>query len=162
TSSLPSGPSSLYRPQFWRLGLVLVRLMPQAFCYWLSRTFAGLYYTLASHRRRVVIENLGPALGNDQALAREKARQLFGNFAFKVIDLWRYEAGISIQHLLGQNSGWDHFEAARAQKRGVLVVTAHLRNWEFGAPWLARLGVELQVITLAEPGQGFTELRKAS
>jgi lauroyl/myristoyl acyltransferase len=157
-----SRPSSLYRPEFWRIGLGLVRFFPQGFAAWLSRSLAGLYWLLARHRRRVVIENFAPALGRDSKLAEKKARRLFDYFALKLVDLWRYEAGLPIDHLLGQNSGWEHFKAAQAQKRGVLVVTPHLGNWEFGAPWLARLGVQLQVITLAEPGQGFTELRKAS
>jgi lauroyl/myristoyl acyltransferase len=38
----------------------------------------------------------------------------------------------------------------------------HLGNWEFGAPWLAQRGVNLQVVTLAEPSEDFTRLRQAS
>src|SRR4029077_2433503 len=48
------------------------------------------------------------------------------------------------------------------EKRGILLVTPHLGNWEFGGPLLTKRGVKLQVITLAEPGRGFTELRQAS
>jgi lauroyl/myristoyl acyltransferase len=42
------------------------------------------------------------------------------------------------------------------------LLTPHLGNWEFGGPLLSKRGVTLQVITLAEPGQKFTELRQAS
>ena len=90
------------------------------------------------------------------------ARRLFHNFAIKLTDLWRFEAGLPIDHLLGEATGWEHLENARAQNRGVLVLTPHLGNWEFGGPWLTRRGIPLQVITFAEPGQGFTELRSAS
>src|SRR4029077_19270240 len=48
------------------------------------------------------------------------------------------------------------------EKRGILLVTPHLGNWEFGGPLLTKRGVKLQVITLAEPGNGLTELRQAS
>ena len=44
----------------------------------------------------------------------------------------------------------------------MLLVTPHLGNWEFGGPLLTRRGVALQVLTLAEPGKDFTELRQAS
>ena len=77
-------------------------------------------------------------------------------------DLWRYESGLSIEHLFGEWSGWEHFAQAQAQKRGILLLTPHLGNWEFGGPLLTQRGVNLQVITLAEPGNGFTELRQAS
>ena len=42
------------------------------------------------------------------------------------------------------------------------MVTPHLGNWEFGAPLLARHGVKLLVVTLAEPQRQLTEIRQAS
>jgi lauroyl/myristoyl acyltransferase len=44
----------------------------------------------------------------------------------------------------------------------VLLLTPHLGNWEFGGPWLTQKGITLQVITMAEPGKNFTQLRQAS
>ena len=67
-----------------------------------------------------------------------------------------------IDELFGDYTGWEHFAAAQSQGRGVLLLTPHLGNWEFGAPWLARRGVALQVITMPEPTQAFTKLRQAS
>src|ERR1019366_10649388 len=46
--------------------------------------------------------------------------------------------------------------------RGILLVMAHLGNWEIGGPLLARRGIKLLVLTQAEPGNGLTELRMAS
>jgi KDO2-lipid IV(A) lauroyltransferase len=56
--------------------------------------------------------------------------------------------------------GWQHFERARAAGRGVLLVTIHLGNWEFGAPLLKMRGVDLHVITQAEPDPRLTDLRQ--
>jgi len=69
---------------------------------------------------------------------------------------------LPMENLLGEATGWEHFANALAQKRGVLLLTPHLGNWEFGGPWLTRRGITLQVITLAEPGETFTQLRQAS
>lgn len=160
--SSPSSPSSLYRSDFWRLGLALVKLLPARTTASLSQVFATIYWLLARHRRAVVIQNLTPALGHDSAKLRPKARALFGQFARKVVDLWRYEAGLEIADLFGRATGWEHFLAAQAQDRGVLLLTPHLGNWEFGGPMLTERGVSLQVLTLAEPGKRFTELRQAS
>jgi KDO2-lipid IV(A) lauroyltransferase len=117
---------------------------------------------LARHRREIVVQNLLPACGREKSRARKIARELFAEFALKLADLWRYEAGLPIDHLFGQHSGWEYFLEAQKQGRGVLLLTPHLGNWEFGAPWLARQGVALQVITMAEPTDDFTKLRQAS
>ena len=157
-----STPSSLYRSEVWKFGLWLVGVLPHGACEALGRALATIYWALAQHRRQVVIENLLPVCQGDAREARRTARQLFKQFALKVADLWRFEAGLTINHLFGPTSGWEHFEAAQAQKRGILLLTPHLGNWEFGGPLLTSRGVALQVITLAEPGENFTELRQAS
>ena len=59
-------------------------------------------------------------------------------------------------------TGWEHFAAAQSTGRGVLLLTPHLGNWEFGAPLLAQRGVKLLVITLAEPHGRLTGIRQAS
>jgi predicted RND superfamily exporter protein/lauroyl/myristoyl acyltransferase len=158
----PSGPSVLYRSGFWSLGLWLARVLSPEICRRLSRLLAGCYWSLARPRREVVIENLLPVLDNDHAAAQRNARALFDQFALKLSDLWRYEAGLPIEELLGEASGWEHFVRAQEQGRGVLLVTPHLGNWEFGGPWLTRRGIALQVVTLAEPDERFTKLRQAA
>jgi predicted exporter/lauroyl/myristoyl acyltransferase len=155
-------PSSLYRPEFWRMGLGIVHFIPRRLCVSLAQFFASVYWIVGRHRRKIVIQNLLPALENNHEAAEKKARELFQNFAVKVIDLWRYEAGLPIANSFGTATGWDHFAGALAQKRGVLLLTPHLGNWEFGGPWLTQKGVSLLVVTLAEPGQNFTQLRQAS
>jgi predicted RND superfamily exporter protein len=157
-----TAPSSLYRSEFWRLGLWVVRVIPRALCLVFAHMVVEVYWLLARRRREIVIENLLPGLQNDRPGAAAKARRLFHQFAVKVVDLWRYEAGLPIQNSFGDATGWEYFASALEQKRGVLLLTPHLGNWEFGGPWLTQKGVPLQVITLAEPGEKFTELRQAS
>ncbi|HEV2391851.1 MAG TPA: lysophospholipid acyltransferase family protein [Verrucomicrobiae bacterium] len=159
---LVSTPSSLYRPEIWRLGLRLARVLPRNACAGLGRFCAGLYWMLARRRREVVLQNLLPVLEGNRAAAQRTAQRLFQQFALKVTDLWRYESGLSIDDLFGETTGWEHFVQAKSHHGGVLVVTVHLGNWEFGGPLLTRRGVALQVLTLAEPGRGFTKLRQDS
>jgi lauroyl/myristoyl acyltransferase len=155
-------PSSLYRAEFWRMGLGLVRFVPRSVCVFFSRIAADIYWFIARGRREVVIQNLLPAVNNDRAVAKKKAKELIRGFAIKIVDLWRYETGLPIENTFGHATGWEHFENALAQKRGVLLLTPHLGNWEFGGPWLTQKGIKLQVITMAEPGKNFTQLRQAS
>jgi len=155
-------PSSLYGSGTWRLGLLLVGALPHAWAVKIGRLFADAYWFLAPHRREILIQNLLPVLGNDRPAATLASRRLVRNFSVKLLDLWRYEAGLPIEHLFGEYTGWDRFGLALAEKRGVLLLTPHLGNWEFGGPWLTQKGFTLQVVTLAEPGNGFTRLRQQS
>jgi KDO2-lipid IV(A) lauroyltransferase len=101
-------------------------------------------------------------VGNNPEAAHRVARRLRANFSKKLIDLWRYEAGLPIGDLLGPTVGWEHYLRARDSGRGVLLVTPHLGNWELGGPRFVREGTRLQVITLEEPGGGLTAIRQAA
>jgi KDO2-lipid IV(A) lauroyltransferase len=155
-------PSSLYRAEFWRMGLGFVHFVPRRVCLMFGRALANIYWLLTPRRREILIQNLLPALNNDRIAATRKAKELIHGFAIKVVDLWRYEAGLPIENAFGHATGWERFENALAQKRGVLLLTPHLGNWEFGGPWLTQKGITLQVVTMQEPGKNFTQLRQAS
>ena len=153
-------PSSLYRSELWVLGVKVVRTLPDWLCKHLTRCLAAVYWFAAKHRREVVIQNLLPVFGGDLSASRQAARNLFRNFAFKLIDLWRYEGGMSIQHMLGSDDGWENMVRAANEKRGVLLLSPHLGNWEFGGPWLTERGLDFHVITLQEPGESLTNFRR--
>jgi uncharacterized protein len=158
---LPSSPSSLYRGHFWRAGLFLARTLPRSLALGLGNLFATVYWLVAAHRRAVVEHNLAPAL-SDATAPNKTSKALFHQFSRKLVDLWRFEAGLSFNGLLTNATGWEYFQQAQAQQRGVLLLTPHLGNWEFGGPMLTQRGVALQVLTLAEPGREFTRMRQAS
>lgn len=43
--------------------------------------------------------------------------------------------------------GWDILEAARAEGKGVIIVTGHLGNWEYGGAYVAARGVPFDAVT---------------
>jgi predicted exporter/lauroyl/myristoyl acyltransferase len=152
-------PSSLYRAGLWLIGMHTVRLLPNAVSLRLGKLLANLYCALVPARREVVISNLQPIVG-DRKAAERSARELFQQFSLKLIDLWRFESGQPVKTLFSELIGWEHFTAAQKRGKGVLMVTPHLGNWEFGGPLLIERGIKLHVVTLIEPGAGFTELRQ--
>jgi KDO2-lipid IV(A) lauroyltransferase len=119
--------------RFWpRLGAAL-----GALAYWL-----GL-------RRRVSLEGLLRAFpekspAERRALARAAYAQL-GQSLGEILAVRR----LSDQALekLVRFEGWDRYEAARAEGRGVVVAVAHFGNWELLARACARRGVPLTAIT---------------
>ena len=160
--SLPQNPSMLYGAMLWRLGLSLARRMPEGGLKNFASSLASAYARLCPRRREVVVRNLTPAFNGSRSAAEECALKLFQQFARKLVDIWRFEAGLPMDNLFADLTGWDHFLTVQKSGRGVLLVTPHLGNWEFGAPLLTQHGFKLHVITLVEPGHGLTELRQAA
>jgi KDO2-lipid IV(A) lauroyltransferase len=155
-------PSSFYRVGLWRLGLAIVRILPA----WLVKRFcvtvAELHFLFGRQRREVVVQNLLPALSGNRSEAEQIARRLYRNFASKLVDLWRVEGGVPVRDWLTDPAGLEIIRAARPRGRGILFITLHLGNWEHGGLLLAEVGIQLTVLTLAEPDDELTKLRMAS
>ena len=154
-------PSVFYRVWLWKTGLVCVRVLPDSVLKSICVSVAEIYYRLRSQRREIVIRNLLPVVG-DRRMAERKAHELFHQFAVKLAELWRFESGVSMNRWLTAGTDWSILESACARKRGVLLLTPHLGNWELGGALLAQRGIKIVILTQAEPGDGLTELRQAS
>jgi KDO2-lipid IV(A) lauroyltransferase len=159
--SPPAAPSSFYRVWLWKLGLIIVRILPTSLCNAIFLCIAAIYCRINPARREVVVQNLLPALQGDRYAAEQTTRRVFRQMALKIADLWRFEAALLRPSWLNEQKDWDRFEAVHARGQGMLLVTPHLGNWELGGPLLAHHGYKLLVLTQPEPG-GLTELRKAS
>ncbi|MGV3771468.1 MAG: lysophospholipid acyltransferase family protein [Verrucomicrobiales bacterium] len=153
-------PSSFYQASFWSFAVKAAGKLPAWLLENLAVAVCASYRIGNSSRRNIVAENLAPVVGNDPVAVRVATRRLFRNFALKLADLWRFEAGIDVVSQITTSIGWEVFDSLRVQKRGILLLTPHVGNWEFGAPLLAAKGVKLQVITQPEPEGRFTEMRQ--
>jgi len=155
-------PSSLYGARLWQAGLLLARALPPQLSAAIARSAALIYWSVASHRRETVRQNLLPVFHGDHRAAARATRRLFSEFCLKLVHLWRYEAGADV---IGQKTdwqGWENFATPHARGRGVLIVTPHLGNWELGAVFFVKHEVPLLVLTQAEPDARLTEMRQAS
>ena len=106
-------------------------------------------------RRRVALDGLRRAFpdrpeAERRALGRAAYRQLGRSLA--EIALSRRVTDLDLEQLV-RFDGWDRYEAARAQGRGVVVAVAHFGNWELLARACARRGVPLTAITRALRGR---------
>jgi predicted RND superfamily exporter protein len=156
-----SGPSQFYSARFWQIGLTLTRILPTPVLTSLAKIIGTIYWLFATHRREIVIQNLLPVL-NDRKIAQRAARKLLVDFALKIADLLRFESGAAFNRWAGEWNGWEHFTAAHARGKGVLLVTPHLGNWEFGGAFLVEHGYKLLVLTQPEPDARLTKLRQIS
>jgi lauroyl/myristoyl acyltransferase len=160
-ASIPH-PSAFYCAGLWRIGLAIVRLLPDRLVKGFCVTVAELHYRLGRQRREVVVQNLLPALSGNRSEAEKTAHRLYRNFASKLVELWRVENGVPVRNWLTNSAELEVIHFAMRRGRGVLFVTPHLGNWEHGGLLLSELGIQLTVLTLAEPDEALTKLRMAS
>jgi lauroyl/myristoyl acyltransferase len=87
---------------------------------------------------------------------------LFTEFALKLADLWRYEGGVAFRRLAGDWNGWEHFRSRHARGRGVLLVTPHLGNWEFGGAFMVAARLQTARADAARTRPHLTAMRQVS
>lgn len=158
----PVAPSALYRGGLWRMALGVVRVLPTGLVKAVSMLVSEFYYLLDRQRREIVVQNFLPVLGGDRPAAIRAAHRLHRKFAGKLVDLWNVENGVPVQNWLTNPAELEIIRTARQRGHGTLFITLHLGNWEHGGLLLNQLGIRLTILTLAEPDDGLTEIRKAS
>jgi KDO2-lipid IV(A) lauroyltransferase len=153
---------AFYRAGLWRLGLRVVAILPAGFVKSIARLLARVYWLTQRSRREVVVRNFLPVFGGNRPAAERAARAAHGNFAAKLVDLWRIEGGERSHRWLTTPGELDIIHAARRRGRGTLFITLHLGNWEHGGRLLTELGIRLTILTQTEPDDGLTDLRRAA
>jgi lauroyl/myristoyl acyltransferase len=102
-------------------------LVPARARYALARWIARGVCLFNTRRRRVLIQNLTPLVGAEKAYSL--APQLLGNFLMTAVDFFcmRLHGPRAITY-----EGWSRIKDAYEESRRVVIVTAHIGNWEIG------------------------------
>ncbi len=131
----------------------LARLLPARVADSLAVALARVAFAVRVPARVRLEENLARLMevGPDRRV-RDKAREAFGNFALTFVDVLRL-GHLSPARLAAslEVHGAEHLQAARASGRGVILLSAHLGNWELGAAWLAAGGAPLHLVARPHP-----------
>jgi len=144
-----------------------VRLLPVGPADRLARGLARLAFAVRPPARRRLEANLAQwRPGMSAAARRATAREAFEHFALSLADSLRLArlAPAALERAI-EVRGREHLEHARASGRGVILLSAHAGNWEWGAAWLASHGPPLHVVARPHPDRRvdrrFHRLRRA-
>lgn len=130
---------------YYLTGEFLCRLLPKRAVYAIGEGYARVYAGASVRDRRIVTENIKAALpGLAPADLKRTVRELFINYSRYLVDLFYSEeltpdfvrVNIAIE-------GLEHLDRALGLRKGVLLVSAHLGNWELGGMALSRLGYRI-------------------
>ena len=152
---------AVYSLRAFKLALIAARLLPRVVAHRLAEALARTIYKRQQCARKALPQNLGVVTGKTGDALMSLCVANVANFARMLADYFYCAAGGDAGGLLEQWEGIEHLEAARAAGRGVILVTAHLGNWELGGVLLALRGFQMNVVTLEEPTTELTRWRDA-
>ncbi len=141
-----------------KLTELAARILPRKVGYGMARRFADLYFLFDRRGREAVIHNLrrihqhnGTTL-SPRAL-RALARENFLNFAKYVVDFFHF---LHLSHeranrLVNLGLAPQVLDQLLAEGKGVIILSAHIGNWELGASGLAQHGYPINAVVLWQP-----------
>jgi len=134
----------------YKFGQFLVLHFPLKFAYRIAIFFSDVHYVFADKDRAYTWANLKAIFPEktDKEIWRIRIT-MFRNFAKYLVDFFRFhemdkeyiERNIRVE-------GIKNFDKALAMGKGVIVLTAHIGNWELGGVAIAQLGYDLWVVAL--------------
>ncbi len=151
----------------YRTAQIISRSFPRRFAYWLGLRIADLFYAGDKFGRQSVISNFRQILAaqglnaSDEKLAK-MARSNFRFFGKYMVDFFKFARFTpkDIQRLVN----WEHFEyleQAESLQKGLILVTAHLGNWELGGAIMAGMGRRMNVVFMPQRASKINELFQA-
>lgn len=134
----------------YRLGQWIALSLPLRFAYALAVIFSDIHHIFADQDRKFLSMNLKAIFPDksDREIRRIRIN-VARNFSKYLVDFFRYEKidkefikkQVTIENLR-------YFDQALAKGRGVIVLTAHIGNWELGGVVLAQVGYPMWVVAL--------------
>jgi len=146
-----AAPTFAHRAEYYALRAALAGLDRLS---WRRATAIGarlgrLGYAPLGIRRDVVERQVAAAFPEyDAERVRAVAKASFESLGRTVVEaaLLPSLGRRGVLDLFERVDGWDVLEAARAEGKGVIVVTGHLGNWEIGGSYVAARGVPIDGI----------------
>ncbi len=135
----------------YEVGGALALVAHVSVSYMLASGLADLNFALNTRSRRAVMANLRHVLGTSvsEAEMTRVAKRTFRNFALSITDFLRFPI-LSRKSLTGMADG-NALAVIRGELKsgnGVILLGAHVGNWEVGGAMLARSGLRLSVAAL--------------
>ena len=123
--------------------------MPRKVAYAMSMLLADAHYFLSKKDRLSVTSNLTVVLGGGRVPSK-MVRNVFRNFGKYLVDFFtqtKYLNGDFISKHVHLNNA-EYLNDVLTQKKGCIIVSAHLGNWELAGAVMAKLGYPLSIVAL--------------
>jgi KDO2-lipid IV(A) lauroyltransferase len=135
----------------YRIGVFLALALPLKITYRVASAIADMYCRISAKDRDAVAGNLRVVLGDtvDGKKLEDMSREVFKNFAKYLVDFFRFtEIDEKYIKRLVKIEGVEHIKSALAKGKGVIMLSAHIGNWELGGAALSLSGYPINAVVL--------------
>jgi KDO2-lipid IV(A) lauroyltransferase len=145
----------------FQIFLLLLRLLPLPCCVWLGRYLGRLAFRVLKSRRRLTLENLKEAQQRgflpDTLNVDRIARQTWEHLGMLGSEFIYYSSRPRrvLKNVIVE--GEEHLRRVLEQKRGLILATTHLGNWEIMGARLALAGYGVNSITKTQSNGMFDD-----
>ncbi len=131
------------------IGKFIVLNSPPPFSFGLALVISDLHYYLHFIDRKNVKRNIFRVTKSKEKVP-QLTREMFRNFGRYLVEFFRMNKMVNAsfieENVIVENLG--SIKKVLDQKKGAIILTAHIGNWELGALVLSELGYPLTVIAL--------------
>jgi lauroyl/myristoyl acyltransferase len=158
--ALASGTSHVWFPG----SLMFARSVPRWISYPIARGIGGTYFRLRPKYMKAIRANLSVILGSaaDSQPVRRAADEMVRGHASAWLDFLHFaarppeEAALLVESVVG----FSRLVEARLKGKGVVLLTAHLGNWEVGGLMLAEVKQPIHVVLVPDLFAGVERVRR--
>ena len=129
----------------FRLASWLSEGLPTASAFGLAERLSDIRWQHSARDRAVVEANLSVITGSPPTEQASLTREVFRNFGRYLVEFFSVHRVPSPDV---QVEGYEHLLSAQRQRRGAILLTAHLGNWEVGGVLIRRMGFPVNVVAL--------------
>lgn len=137
--------------KYWalRIACKLAQMAPIGVCYFVAKLASDMAWLVMPVQRQNAIENMARVIGRDvkDPEVRKKTKAAFRNYGMYFADFLRLPllTREEIERRF-QFSGWEHLDTALAAGKGVIFISAHVGNWDFGSALFAQRGYPVNAV----------------
>ena len=144
----------------YKIGRYLSLTFPLKVTYSMAAFLADIHYFLSARERHAVMENLKIVLGspNESKELKMMARDVFRNFAKYLVDFLRFSK-IDSEYIkrFVKLEGLSNVDEALKRGKGVIILSAHIGNWELGGYALGKVGYPISAVVLTHQNEKINE-----
>jgi len=126
-----------------------IYFLPLSVALALGRFLGFIWYYIIPIRKKVAMDNVRRALGNEISEKERKriVRRFFSNICMSAIEILRIpHMNLSENEELVRIVGWEHMEQALERGKGVILFATHIDNVDLGGCSMAMRGAPISVV----------------
>jgi len=130
---------------------------------WVARNISVISYLLYRDARRNVENNLSHIF-NDSGKVEAVGKEVFINYGQYIAD-WAKLTTMDTKKVLSSFSeikGREFFNTAHERGKGVILLAAHLGNWELGGIFFGHSGIPINIITAKDQINEIANVRESA